>query len=47
MPLLCYKDVNMETQAACDFVGRHYKELIDDLLAGKAFVSIVRARGRR
>jgi hypothetical protein len=30
------KAQNMDIQAACDFVGRHYKELMDDFLAGKA-----------
>ena len=25
----------MEIQATCDFVGRHYKDLIDDFLAGR------------
>ena len=30
----------MEIQAACDFVGGHYKDLIDDFLAGKASESL-------
>ena len=27
---------DMDIQAACDFVGRHYKQLMDDFLSAKA-----------
>jgi hypothetical protein len=27
---------HMDIQAACDFVGRHYKQLMDDFLSAKA-----------
>jgi hypothetical protein len=27
---------NMDIQAACDLVGRHYKQLMDDFLSAKA-----------
>ena len=27
---------NMDIQAACDFVGRHYKQLMDDFQSAKA-----------
>jgi hypothetical protein len=27
---------NMDIQAACDFVGGHYKQLVDDFLTAKA-----------